>query len=819
MIEIKNKQILIDGKPEIIMCGEIHYYRLDRNDWQDRITKLKEAGCNAVASYIPWICHEPEEGKLDITGETRPELDLVGFIDLCHENDLYFFARPGPFIMAEMKNEGIPYWVYEKHPEVLPVTWDGSAISTRTIDYLAPAFLEETRNWFKPIMEVLEPRLHQNGGNVIALQLDNEIGMLSWVTNSPDLTDQLLRDFSAYLKQSYGEDEVKQRYPFSLDDESVRNEQIRSPKEAYSAELMKDLGLYMRDRFARYVAVLRSYAEEFGVKDIPFVVNIHGTSGGRGMTYPIGISQLYESYTQDEGYLSGSDIYFGDLNMNTFQDLYIINGFMDAVHLPDQPLTSVEFNCGDGNFGSTYSDRYDPSAVDFKLRMCVAQGNRLINYYLFAGGRNYRMDEPANDGNDRIAFTGERHGFAAPVSPEGELNYTYERMARVTKTMMAVSDKLAVMNEELDDVAFAFIPDYYMTESHYPNSSKMKEIMQNIEAFRAGGGWDIMARAMLLAGYRFGSVDIQNKELDPKTTPVLVLPSARYMDENIQRKLSNYIIDGGGLLLYGELPLYDMEGKPCTILAASLGAEPLETRKELRHYYLSLEAKGWAAPRPEVRSYTAQTYELDGAEPLFTIYGTNEVCGFEAQVGKGKAIVFGASYSCDIPLFKQALERLGAKVRLKHNHKDHGIFLTSTADEKGERFIHMLNLDGFDKEIHLTEEDTLLFGGRKLLLQSKDGVMLPVEVTLSNGVKIAYSTAEVTDVKADAVSFRLTQKEDVIAFHDSITVVPGDDISIQKENGLTIVTSKKHAKVDGQLVIHFEAKSNLLEQDTVNTTV
>ncbi|MDN4076022.1 beta-galactosidase [Fictibacillus terranigra] len=814
MIEIRNKQIIIDGKPEIIMCGEIHYFRLDRSDWQDRITKLKEAGCNAVASYIPWICHEAVEGEVDLTGRKRPELDIGGFIDLCNENGLYFFARPGPFIMAEMKNEGIPFWVYEKHPEIIPVTWDGGAIPTRTIDYLAPSFLKETRKWFKNIMGVIEPRLHQHGGNVIAVQLDNEIGMLSWVNNSPDLTDQLLDDFFNWLQQNYEKQQLKLRYPFALMEISARNEQIRSPKEEYAAELIGDLGRYMRHRFSRYVNELRAYSEEFGVKDIPFVINIHGTSGGRALTYPIGISQLYESYTQNPGYLSGSDIYFGDLNMTTFQDLYLINGFMDAVHQEDQPLTSVEFNCGDGNFGTTYSDRYDPSAVDFKIRMCIAQGNRLINFYLFTGGRNYRMDQELNDGNDRIAFTGERHGFAAPVSPEGELNYTYPRMARVTKTMMAVSDKLAVMKEEHDPVAFGFIPDYYMTESHYSESCKMREIIQNLEKNRASGGWEIMARAMLLAGYRFGSTDIQNKPLNPKITPVLALPSARYMNPGIQQKLSDYVREGGGLLLYGEVPVYDMEGKPCTLLADSLGVSPRGTRKDSDHYFLSVTAAGWASPRPEVRSHTAHTYEISEAEPILTVYGTDEVCGFEAMYGQGKAIMIGAAYSCDLPLFTEALERLGAKAGLKHDFKDHGIFLTSTANEDGGRFYHLLNLDGFDKELHLYLEGIPLFGEKKLLLQSKDGLMLPVNMKLNNGVKIVYSTSEITEVTLNKMTFRLTQKEDIIVLEGTPNVVPSSDIHIEERNGQTIVTSRKHAKVDDHLVIHIQESIGGLTKET-----
>lgn len=802
MIEIKNKQILIDGKPQILMCGEIHYYRLDRKDWQDRIDKLKAAGCNTVASYVPWLIHEPVEGQVDLTGKTRPELDLGAYIDLCKENDLYFLVRPGPFVMAEMKNEGVPYWVYEKHPEAVPVTWDGKPATTRTLDYLAPGFLEEVRKWYASVMEVVGPRLYTKGGNIIGVQLDNEVGMLSWVSNSPDLTDHVLDDFANWLKKRYDTEVLQSRYPFSLEDRVVRAREMRSPREEYAAELLRDLGHYMRNRFARYVATLRSYAEEFGVKDVPFLVNIHGTGGGRGLTYPIGISQLYESYTQGTGYLSGSDIYFGDLTMDTFQDLYLINGFMDAVHNPDQALTSAEFNCGDGNFGNTHGGRYDPSAVDLKTRMCVAQGNRMLNYYLFAGGYNYRLEQKPHDGNDRIAHTGERHGFAAPISPEGELNYTYPRMARVIKTMMAVADKLAVMKEEHDRVAFAFIPDYYMTEYWFPKSEKMHEIVKNLEANRASGAWEIMARAMLLAGYRFGAVDIQNKPLDPQTTPVLALPSARYMDGDLQQKLVGYLNQGGSILLYGEVPLYDMEGKPCTILADALGVKPIGDRRDSSHFYLSLYADGWAAPRPEVCTHFAQVFEPGEATPLLRVYGTDETAAFESRVGKGRAIVIAAAYSCDIPLFKTALEKLGAKAALGHDCSDHGIFMTSTATNSGERFLHILNLDGFDKELTLYKNGQKLLGGRKILLQSKDGVMLPLNLYFKD-IRIVYATAEITSVIENAMEFRLTQKEDVIVFETGREIVPCEDYEVRKDGERTIVLSRKHAKVDDHLTVHF----------------
>jgi beta-galactosidase len=183
----------------------------------------------------------------------------------------------------------------------------------------------------------------------------------------------------------------------------------------------------MRDRFSRYVATLRGYAEEFGIHDVPFIVNIHGTEAGGGAPFPIGISQLYESYTQAPGYIGGSDHYLGNLTAGNAPDWYLMNALMESVNRPEQPLTSVEFEAGSGDYGQSMGARLDPSAADFKVRMAIAQGNRLINYYLFTGGINYRLDRRTGDGNDRISFTGERHGTAAPVNPEGRLDYTSPR--------------------------------------------------------------------------------------------------------------------------------------------------------------------------------------------------------------------------------------------------------------------------------------------------------------------------------------------------------------------------------------------------------
>lgn len=377
--------------------------------------------------------------------------------------------------------------------------------------------------------------------------------------------------------------------------------------------------------------------------------------------------------------------------------------------------------------------------------MCIAQGNRLLNYYLFAGGRNYRLDERRGDGNDRIAATGERHGFAAPIDPEGNENYTYPRMAESIKTLMAQGEQLASMEEEHDSVAFGFIPDYYMTEYRYPKSAVMQSVYQNIEEFRAYGAWEIMGRAMLLGGYRFTGIDVQNKSLDPERNKAIVLPSARYMAESIQKKLVTYMHAGGTVLLYGEAPTFDMEGTPCNELLAAAGVQAVGVKRAEEGYYLSVIAKGIAAPRPEVRTHFAQLFSGENIEPIFELYGSNEISSFQQRIGQGKLIVIGNAYRCDIELFQTLLTSVGAPPKLSHDYKHHGLFLTTTKGKEGERFLHVLNLDGFEKRFGVYENKEQLFGGKEIHLGARDGLLLPINVMYGD-VRVCYSTAEVKRV-------------------------------------------------------------------------
>lgn len=784
MIEVIQRTIRIDEQPALILSGEVHYFRLPRDAWRDRLEKLKAAGCNTCASYIPWLCHEPVRGEFDLDGHTRPQLALGEFVDLCADLGLWFIARPGPFIMAEMKNEGVPYELYSEHPEIVPVGWDGEPAPTRTLDYLAPAFLEETNRWYGAVMAVLRPRLQPNGGNVIAVQLDNEVGMLSWVSNAPDLTDLVLDDFWAWLEGTLGADERGRRYPFAS---AERNAAVRSPSERTAAWLFADLARYMRHRYATYFQRLKTMAEECGITGVPFVINIHGTEAGGGATYPIGISQLMEAYGEDDAFISGSDHYLGNLTAANAPDWYLMNAYMEATNSPNQPLTSMEFEAGEGDYGGSMGARLDPSAVDFKLRMAVAQGNRLINYYLFTGGYNDRMDRETGDGNDRISFTGERHGIGAPVNPEGALSYTYDRLARTDRMLLAHEAQTAAWREERDNLTMGFIPDAYATEAVYPGNGVQREIADALRRSRFGGPGCGLARALMQLTVRYTALDLQRHAPDPDEQPVLALGSVLYMDEAVQRKLIDYVEAGGNLLLHGDLPLFDMARQPCSALVDALGLAPVGRRLSDHRYFLSLNAEGWAAPRAEWRAGWAQTFEplVDGT--ILQVYGADEAAGFDLRIGRGRVIAITAEIPVDLDFWSKALDRLGVTRGLRHTCSDANIFMTLTAAPDGSRFVHALNLDGYAKIFGVIDGGSPLFGGRDVSLSARGALMMPINLPLPGGGTLRWATMDVSAIEPTGVRFRVDESCGAALFDPDVFVQPGDGYTVAPADSGTLV--------------------------------
>uniref|UniRef100_A0A8C3W4T0 Galactosidase beta 1 like 3 n=1 Tax=Catagonus wagneri TaxID=51154 RepID=A0A8C3W4T0_9CETA len=100
----RNPCFTLEGHEFLIWGGSIHYFRVPREFWRDRLLKLKACGFNTVTTYVPWNLHEPERGKFDFSGN----LDLEAFVLLAAEVGLWVILRPGPYICSEIDLGGLP---------------------------------------------------------------------------------------------------------------------------------------------------------------------------------------------------------------------------------------------------------------------------------------------------------------------------------------------------------------------------------------------------------------------------------------------------------------------------------------------------------------------------------------------------------------------------------------------------------------------------------------------------------------------------------------------------------------------------------------
>lgn len=662
-VSLTRGRIEIDGRPRLMMSGEVHYFRLPRHCWADRIRQARDAGLDTIASYIPWLWHQLPDRSIDLVGHSAPERDLVGFIDLVGEHGLRFFARPGPFVMAELKNEGLPYSVAEDHPGARPRGWDGAVAPTSDLDYLHPGYLAEAERWLAAVLPLLAER-QADGGPVSAVQLDNEVGMLAWVSNTPQLNDWA------------GPDDFTG---------------------ADTLALHQRLGEWSRDRFARYLQHLEQIARDHGL-GVPLVINVHGTGGGRGRTYPIGVSQLAQAYRGRPGVLAGSDYYFGELTVGNVADLYLCNAIMNAVNGPDQPASSVEFEAGSGDYGEMLEALSSPESGAIKTLLTVGQGNRLINYYLFTGGTNPPIEGP-QDGIGRIAFTGERHGFAAPVDPEGHPTPSYHAISEVIAELRDVEPILASGEQLLDDVGYGFVADHYLSEYAHPRSDVRAEQVVDLERHRGFGFRDSLGRALVLGGYSVGAVDLQAHAAPdsawaagaptPDAPRVIALSTPRTLSAPVQQWLVDHVRAGGRLLLTGRLPDRDHDGTPCTILADAFGISAAGVRSD-RHdaagaYWPTVTGLDEFADTADLRVGSAQLIDVGpDAVPLFREIGSGAICAAQQDLGDGSMIFLGCDYAAaHLGVWRRLFDRLGVRRRVEHDADRPGLIAVPVASEHG----------------------------------------------------------------------------------------------------------------------------------------
>lgn len=155
---IAGNDFRLDGKKFVIISGELHYPRVPRMYWRDRMRKMKAMGLNTLSTYVFWNAHESEPGKFDFGGE----LDVAEFVRTAQEEGLWVILRPGPYVCAEWDLGGFPAWLL-RDPN----------LRLRQND---PGFLAAAAVYLKQVGLRLAPLLLTHGGPILMVQVENEYG-------------------------------------------------------------------------------------------------------------------------------------------------------------------------------------------------------------------------------------------------------------------------------------------------------------------------------------------------------------------------------------------------------------------------------------------------------------------------------------------------------------------------------------------------------------------------------------------------------------------------------------------------------------------
>ncbi|WP_226669701.1 beta-galactosidase [Metabacillus litoralis] len=154
-ISFTNYYMEKNNQPFQGICGEFHFSRYHHTRWEDELIKMKMGGVNIIATYIFWNHHEEDQGVFLWT-ENR---NVRKFVEICAKHELYVILRIGPFAHGEVRNGGLPDWLF------------GRPFDLRSNDI---EYLEFVKNFYQEIGKQVKGLLFKDNGPIIGTQLENE---------------------------------------------------------------------------------------------------------------------------------------------------------------------------------------------------------------------------------------------------------------------------------------------------------------------------------------------------------------------------------------------------------------------------------------------------------------------------------------------------------------------------------------------------------------------------------------------------------------------------------------------------------------------
>ena len=157
-VSVSGAHFMREGKPYQIISGDMHFQRIPREYWTDRLRKARAMGLNTITTYVFWNLLEPSPGRFDFSGGN----DVAAFVKAAQAEGLNVILRPGPYICGEWDAGGYPAWLFAD-----------PSLRVRSRD---PRFLAASDRYLQRLGKELAPLMASHGGPIVATELENEYG-------------------------------------------------------------------------------------------------------------------------------------------------------------------------------------------------------------------------------------------------------------------------------------------------------------------------------------------------------------------------------------------------------------------------------------------------------------------------------------------------------------------------------------------------------------------------------------------------------------------------------------------------------------------
>lgn len=671
-IQVKNRSYYIDGKQQFLYSGEFHYFRVPRCDWEKRLTALKEMHGNCIATYVPWIIHEPEEGN--ILWDDVDARSLTAFLELCSRLDINVILRPGPLQYAELVNMGLPDWLYEKYPEIQVQKID-SAVFHKHPSYMHPVFLEKTRVYFKAFAKIAEKYMSKNGGPVSMIQVDNEnMGIHIW-RGTLDYNAETYGfgkedgSYALYLKEKYGSlERMNQAYITEYQSFAEVYPEKNAPNEISESRQKKDYFDFYLSMNARYLRTLADWLREDGIGEI--ICHNSGSPAMNGY-----FNQAVDM--MGEGFLLGSDHYY-NLNQTWPQNnptpQYALNMLFSCEQLRNMGMPPTALELPGGSLCDT------PPILPEDLYACymtnVAMGLRGINLYIFTGGANF----------ERTGTTGDVYDYHALIHADGEINETYYAAKRFGKFLKEHAWLQGA--ERVSSVQVAYENEWRRSE-RFEIKNGVEGQLESLEYTKRG-----ILYSLMCSEYAPALVEISRELPDVKKPLILCSPTA--LSRQAQENVREFVRQGGNLLLMSTLPTLDENYEECTILKDFLGFDFTVYGQEKRGFQQRSKSVALQGMKENIYYLNLNgKIESKSCTPVGKVNDEEaDIVIVKKQVGSAAVIFAAVSFELtvfsQVNMLRELLGRLHAEETVWHSNEH--VFTSLFRDAAGRELVFVMNL-------------------------------------------------------------------------------------------------------------------------------